>query len=219
MEYWGIKGMFALKGDLKTFIKQHPVTNAFIAFCIVIALSITFLVGGYSNESIIMHGGLDKYLIEEGQIWRLITYAFGHMSLFHLLLNIPVFLILSHPLERYYGSKLYSLIFLLLILLSGVSIFYFYNGSYPLAGSSGVGYGLMGIYAFYLLKHSHKLSSYDKKLISGFLLIGILTTFSVPDISISGHFGGLVSGFIVALILYSLKENLKIKQFYVTPGN
>lgn len=211
--------MFAIRSDFKTFLLRHPITNTFIVICTLVALSILFFMGSYSNESIVILGGLDKELIEEGQIWRLVTYAFGHMSLFHLLLNIPVTLILSHPLERYYGRKLYFVVFLLLIFFAGVSIFYFYNGSYPLAGSSGVGYGLMGIYAFYLIKHSYKLSSYDKKLILFFLIMGIITTFTVPNISISGHFGGLVSGFILAFILYSLKENLKVKQFYVTSSN
>lgn len=55
--------MFAIKRDLKMFLLQHPITNAFIVICTLIAISVNFLMGGYSNESIVMHGGLDK--IEE----------------------------------------------------------------------------------------------------------------------------------------------------------
>lgn len=209
-----MNALFVIKGDLKSFLLKHPVTNGFILICALIALTTIFLHGGYSSASIVDFSGLDKELIEEGQLWRLFTYGFGHMSLFHFLLNIPAVLFLAHPLEKYYGRKLFLVISIFLTVAAGISIYYFYEGPYPLAGSSGFGYGLMGIYAFYLTKHSSKLSSYDKKLISFILIIGIFSTFTVPNISISGHIGGLISGFALAFILYSLKKGLKTKQFY-----
>ncbi|WP_375218697.1 rhomboid family intramembrane serine protease [Psychrobacillus sp. PGGUH221] len=153
-------------------------------------------------------------MIDNGELWRFITYAFGHMSLFHYILNTPLLLILSRPLEKYYGSKMFLLLYTVLSLCSGLSIYYFYQGDYPLAGSSGAGYGLIGIFTFFVLRYPHKISSYDKRFILIFLVLSLIFTLSVPNISISGHVGGIISGFVIAFIISIIESDKKDVFFY-----
>lgn len=205
--------MFAIRENLIKFIKNYPVTILIFIVSSIIAIGIILFFESYKN-AIIVFGGLDKELIEKGEIWRFLTYAFGHMSLFHFLLNMPLILILSRPLERYYGSIFFSLIYMALSISSGIFIYYFYQGSYPLAGSSGAGYGLIGMFTFFVLKYPNKISSYDKRFILILLVLGIIFTLYTPDISISGHLGGFISGFVLAFFISILNKNQNKVSFY-----
>ncbi|SEQ89982.1 rhomboid protease GluP [Piscibacillus halophilus] len=151
-------------------------------------------------------GALSKDHIRDGEVWRLLTYGFGHMSFIHFLLNMPILLILSRPLEKYFGSKIYAVIYSFLIVIPGIFVVLFYTGQYPLAGSLGVGFGLLGIYLYMLLRWKYHLTTYDKNFIIFFLVFAMIFTFSVPDISVSGHIGGLFTGFILMSIYSVIKK-------------
>lgn len=206
--------MFAIRENYKEFIQYYPATVFIVLLCSLASIVTMLFFDGYNEDAIIILGGLEKELINSGETWRFLTYAFGHMSLFHLLLNIPILLLISKPLERYFGSRLFFGAYILLSIASGIFIYYFYVGVYPLAGSSGAGCGLLGIFTFFLIRYPNKFNSYDKRFIIILLAISFIFTLNVPDISISGHVGGLISGFILGYFISIFKKDQKEGSFY-----
>lgn len=194
-----------VKEGLFTFIRLNPVTFIFLlAYLIFTVLAV--LIGGYDSETRLMLGAYDSEKVKEGEVWRLFTYSFGHMSFLHFLMNIPFILLLSRPLERLFGSMVFSATCIILSIFTGVIIHLSSGYPVPLAGSSGMGYGFLGIYIFLLFRQKHLFSAFDKKFIFYFVLFGILATFIIPDISKSGHFGGILGGLLLAPLLIKIRN-------------
>jgi rhomboid protease GluP len=167
------------------------------------------LMGGYSGENILRIGGYDNQLVNEGQIWRLLTCSFGHMSYLHCILNVPLILILSRPLERVLGRIKFLLSYLFMSIFATLIIHIFSNYPVPLAGSSGVGYGLLGMYIYLIIKVKNQFSAFDMKFIISFVLMGFIMTLLIPDISFAGHMGGFMGGIILSPLIFRQKDNLK----------
>jgi membrane associated rhomboid family serine protease len=82
--------------------------------------------------------------------WQLITYAFEHGSLLHLLLNLLGLWVFGSWLERALGSQRTLLIFLASILLAGVvqqSMSRWLGHATPIIGASGGIFGLLVAFA------------------------------------------------------------------------
>lgn len=93
--------------------------------------------------------------VEYGQVWRLVTPSFIHMSFWHLLFNMLWMIALGGQLEPRYGTWRFGLLVVLMAVLSNLCQYYFAtlkldNGqlvreSWPLfGGMSGVVFGLFG---------------------------------------------------------------------------
>ncbi|WP_419393927.1 rhomboid family intramembrane serine protease [Cytobacillus praedii] len=199
--------MFKVREDFSTFIRVYPITTAVLFICAV--LTSIALIGGHDAETRLILGAYEKQKVNEGQIWRLLTYSLGHMSFLHFLINIPFLLLLSRPLENLLGSKFFLIIYIFLSIFTGLIIHFFSNYPVPLAGSSGVGYGLMGLYIFLLFKKSHLFTLVDKRFILFFLLFGFAGTILLPNISMTGHVGGFAGGLLISPLLFKLKATMK----------
>lgn len=205
--------MFSKKENLGLFIFRYKTTLFIIILCSFLTIYNLVIFENY-KEGLITLGALDKDLINAGEIWRLLTYAFSHMSIFHACTNLIFLLYIARPLERFYGSARFLLIYLFLAIISGVIIHFLYSGTYPLAGLSGAGYGLLGILLFYIIRFPNKFSKEDKKFILIFIAIGVLLTFIIPDITYAGHIGGLISGIILAWVNSIIHAKQIEKSFY-----
>ncbi|TCL47042.1 rhomboid family protein [Thermolongibacillus altinsuensis] len=170
---------------------------------------ITTFMGGYNINTVAQLGGYDKQLVHRGQIWRLLTYAFGHMSYAHFFLNMPFILIFSRPLERILGGIKFLLSYVYMSVFASIIIHFFSNYPIPLAGSSGPGYGLLGMYIFLVLRHRNKIPTYDRRFIITFTLMGFIMTFLIPGISISGHIGGFVGGILLSPFVFKKQKDLE----------
>lgn len=194
--------LFRITEDIPTFIKRYPITTLMVGICTVLMIIITFM-GGYNSKTILQLGAYDIQLVNEGQVWRLLTCAFGHMSYFHFFLNMPFILLFSRPLERILGSKKFFLSYIFMSVFATLMIHLFSGYPIPLAGSSGVGYGLLGMYIYLFLRHGNQFSSYDKRFVIMFTLLGFIMTFLIPGISIAGHIGGFVGGIILSPFVFN----------------
>lgn len=202
---------------IKRAIKYYPITMVIVLVSTSIFV-IHILLGEYGNYnrvSIIALGGLDKELINQGEIWRLFTYTFGHMSSLHFIINIFPLLFLSISLEKYYGSIRFLLFFLISTIGAGISIYMFYRGSYlTLAGLSGTGYGFIGIFIFILIINPYQISLSFKIFISLMLIYGTFSIFfnNSSEVANSGHIGGFISGFVLSFVMFIICRNKYISE-------
>src|SRR5699024_10857597 len=126
----------------------------------------------------------------------------GHMSAVHFMINAPIFIAVSLPIEKRFGSIRFLLLFIIITGMAGVSIFYFYTGPYgALAGLSGTGYGFAGILTIYILKQPQAFSQSYRLFIVLLLAFGVYSIFNdSAGIANSGHIGGFIAGIILAIM-------------------
>src|SRR5256886_9057319 len=146
------------------------------------------------NSTIYEKGVLWAPFIADGDYWRLVTAAFLHYGPFHLLLNMLALYWFGSLLERRIGSGK----FLLLYVVSGLA------GSAgallldpltPTVGASGAIFGVLG--AGLVLERQRDYVFGGSAL--GVIVLNLLLTFRISNISIGGHIGGLIGGALCAL--------------------
>jgi membrane associated rhomboid family serine protease len=76
----------------------------------------------------------------------------------------------------------------------------------PTVGASGAIFGLLGLAL--AAQRSQGINIWQSGL-GGVLLINLAFTFGIPGISIGGHVGGLVGGYLCGAVLYELGPRLR----------
>jgi membrane associated rhomboid family serine protease len=128
-----------------------------------------------------------------GEYYRLFTSMFLHYGLLHLLMNMWALWILGRVLEAMLGPARFLALYLLSGLGGNVAVYLFSNQHAPTAGASGAIFGLFGALIIVLRRLRRSVAS-----VLPVLVINLIFTLSVPGISIAAHFGGLVTGALVA---------------------
>lgn len=84
--------------------------------------------------------------------WQLVTYALLHNDIGHLLINLLVIWFFGGEMERLFGERRYGHLLLACAVSAGLThmvVRELIGGSPVVAGSSGVGFGLLVAYALY----------------------------------------------------------------------
>ena len=125
--------------------------------------------------------------VAQHQYWRLITAAFLHYGPFHLLLNMVA-------LYERIGSGKYLLLYLISGL-AGSAGALILDPLQPTVGASGAIFGVLG--AGLVLERQRDYVFGGSAL--GVIVLNLVFTFSISNISIGGHIGGLIGGALCAL--------------------
>lgn len=220
--------VFVREGDLKDYYRQAPVTSIVLLFNIFMLLVI-FVTGGFTNFNLFRLGAIYAPAIKAGEYWRLFMGMFLHGSFFHFLGNAIIGLyVLSSALERVIGSKKFALIYFLSGLGSGLlvtfnfeilSIFlsgtdYIANYYDPITiGASGAIFGALGSLLYIGIYRRDLMNEQDIKSIQGLVVINIIFTFLIANISIGGHLGGIITGFLLSFFVISRTPPEKVYDY------
>jgi membrane associated rhomboid family serine protease len=131
--------------------------------------------------------------IDDGAVYRLITSMFIHYGVLHLLLNMWALWVLGRVLEAALGPLRFAALYLLAGLGGSVASYVFTPNAIA-AGASGAIFGLFAA-LFIVLKRLRR----DTSSVIPIIVINIVFTFTIPNISIAGHLGGFLVGGVVAL--------------------
>lgn len=177
------------------YLRQYPVTAAIIALNLIIFAIDTFsgnvlLDNGYFRS----HSDFDPFGMTEP--WRYVTAIFLHLGFEHLFFNMVAMLIFAPPLERMLGHVRYA-VFYLLCGIAGSFLSAVVEPVTAAAGASGSIYGLYGAY-LYLATMKKTLDQASRKTVYMILIIGILFSIFTQGVSLWGHVGGLIGGFLFA---------------------
>ncbi|RBY88823.1 rhomboid family intramembrane serine protease [Blastococcus sp. TF02A-26] len=150
-----------------------------------------------------------------GEDWRLLTSAFLHIGITHLAFNMLALLLFGAELERTLGRWRYLAVYLLSALGGSVAIQLFGDPRVAVAGASGAIWGLMGAFAVLALTQRG-----DVRGIMTLLAINLLVSVLIPGISLLGHLGGLVAGFLAAgvVVLARRRTELQVLGLLVLTG-
>ncbi|MET0473719.1 MAG: rhomboid family intramembrane serine protease [Mycobacterium sp.] len=142
------------------------------------------------------------------QFYRLLSSAFLHADVMHILFNMWALWVVGPALEQWLGRTRFIALYFLSALGGSVLVYFLSPISTPTLGASGAIFGLFGA----TLALSRKLN-FDMKWIVGLIVINLVITFVVPSISWQGHVGGLVTGAAIGwLYAYEPRANRALVQ-------
>jgi len=126
--------------------------------------------------------------------WTMITSAFLHGSILHILFNMYSLFIIGPVLERMLGRGRFIALYLLSAFGGSVAVLFLAPGGGVL-GASGAIFGLFA--AFFIIQR--KLGSTNVQLL---VIIGLnlVIGFVLPNVSWQAHLGGLIVGAAVAFV-------------------
>ena len=131
--------------------------------------------------------------VAEGQWYRLLTAAFLHANLIHLVSNMFALITIGPQLEAALGRTRFVALYVLAAL-GGSTLSFLVSDPRTLGvGASGAVFGLFG--GFYVLVRR---TGAETGPILGLIAINLVITFALPIIDWRAHIGGLATGAVVA---------------------
>ena len=151
-------------------------------------------------------GANSRDLVLIGQYWRLITYQFVHISIFHLFFNMYALAYIGLMVENKLGIKKYVSTYIISGICGGLLSLVYHESGY-MAGASGAIMGLFGAFLALLLSKAFEKNATKALLIStvSVLAIMLINGGLKQRVDNAAHVGGLISGFIIGYILYNDK--------------
>ncbi|HTU80327.1 MAG TPA: rhomboid family intramembrane serine protease [Solirubrobacteraceae bacterium] len=161
------------------------------------------LAGSEIHGPVIDEGVLYRAALAHGydQYWRLLTSGFLHESFLHIGLNMYLLYLLGMMLEPAIGSLRFGVIYFTALLVGSFGVVF--ATSSPSLGASGAIFGLMGAAVVELRARG---ISVQQSGIGGLIVINLVFSFLVPNISIGAHIGGLIGGFIAGYAIHAADE-------------
>ncbi len=126
-----------------------------------------------------------------GERHRIVTGAFVHGSVMHVGFNMLLLYQLGTALERLLGIGRFIGVFSVSLLGGSFGVLLLSQGDDFTVGASGAVFGLMAAFALILRSRGGDIWASG---IGSLIVINLLITFIIPNISIGGHLGGLIAG-------------------------
>jgi membrane associated rhomboid family serine protease len=155
--------------------------------------------------------------VADGDLYRLITSAFLHYGMTHLLFNMWALYVVGPPLEMWLGRLRFTALYTLSALGGSVLVYLLSPLNAATAGASGAVFGLFG--ATFVVG---KRLNLDTRWVIGLIVLNLAFTFVIPlissqNISWQGHIGGLVTGTgVAAAYAYAPRQRRNPIQIGVT---
>lgn len=144
-------------------------------------------------------GACDPYsVIERQEYWRLLTAAFLHVGLVHIVFNSLAIRALGQILEELYGPVRFTVLYMGSAIVGNLAIVL---GGAPAVGASGAVFGMLGAGVAFGTRRGGTFGALLRGEFGRWVLYNVLFTFAVPGISIAGHLGGLGGGFVLGWVL------------------
>lgn len=189
----GGAGLFPRAGVL-------PVTWGIIGVCVVVFL-LQVVTGDRITAQLAYHPALTAV-----QPWRMLTSAFVHGSLTHLLLNMYSLYIVGQALEPRLGSWRYAVVFALSVLGGSAAVYLLSPGTWVVGASGGI-FGLFGAFFAWTRFRGGETGG-----LVVLIAVNLVFGFVVPGISWQAHVGGLIVGALTALLFDVASPRLRARR-------
>lgn len=194
------------------FKPKKPIITVSLIIINVIVFILMYILGKGSQDAftLIKFGAFQKDLILGGEYYRLITYAFLHIGIFHLLFNCYALYVIGRQLESFLGKIKFLIIYLVSALCGSLMSMIF-----PIsisAGASGAIFGLLGSLLYFGYNYRVYLGTVLKSQIIPLILINLIFGFMVSGINNAAHIGGLIGGILITMSLGIKYKSKKSEQ-------
>ena len=174
------------------------VSKALIAICVVMYVLQRALPGRFTTELWLIGGRPEVGIpgVASGEVWRLLTAAFLHGGVLHLLLNMYAVYLFGPQLESAFGRARFLVLYVVSALGGSAASYTFSSPLTPSLGASGAVFGLLGA----SLVVSRKLGR-DASFLYVLLAVNLAFGFVAANIDWKAHLGGLAAGALTAIAL------------------
>ncbi len=158
-----------------------------------VAVFIAIVSTGSYASPILQSFALQPFGVATGSWWTILTSAFTHVSVLHLVMNLVGLQLLGPAVEQALGRARFLAVYAVSVLTSGAAVMWLSSEGSATIGASGAVYGLMAALLVIAIKRRR-----DTRPL--FTLIGINVAISIVGyafISWQGHLGGFVGGALI----------------------
>lgn len=157
------------------------------------------------------HGAMYAPLVQESQeYYRLFTSIFLHFGFAHLMNNMIMLLVMGSNLELEIGRIRFLIIYFcagiggnLLSLQQNITA----GENVVSAGASGAIFGIVGALLYVVIRNKGRLGTLTGKGMVFMIALSLYFGFTSTGIDNYAHVGGLLTGFLMALLLYWKKHS------------
>lgn len=194
-------------GFVEEFVAgKNKVTVILVAINVIVFIGLTTI--GMTEDATFMleHGAMYvPYILENQEYYRLFTSMFLHFGIQHLGNNMLLLFLVGSQLEQELGSIKYLILYILSGLAGNVlSMMWEIDSSTHAVsgGASGAVYGVIGAMLWVVIRNRGRVGTMTSQGLALMIGISLYYGFTSTGIDNLAHIGGLVSGFILAMILY-----------------
>ena len=189
---------------------KEIMTITLIGINILVFIVLTMIGRTEDGYFMLQHGAMyEPMILENQEYYRFFTCMFLHFGIQHLLNNMVMLGALGWQLEPVIGKVKYLLIYFISGL-GGSGLSFAWNVMHEeqsvSAGASGAIFGLMGALLYVVIANRGRLGDLSGKGMMLMVLLGLYCGMTSTGVDNLAHIGGLVCGFILALILYRKKK-------------
>jgi len=204
--------------ELRKFIESRSIMNLLmVAVNIIVFFILDFSGNTLDAQYMAEHGAFYlPYVLEYGEYYRLFTCMFLHFGINHLFNNMLVLVFLGETLERAVGKVRYLIIYLIGGLGGGLFSFYheYHTGKIAVsAGASGAVFAVIGALIFIVAINKGQLENISGSRLLLMAGLSLFQGFTSTGVDNWAHVGGIVSGFILAVLLYRRKQKREVGSF------
>jgi membrane associated rhomboid family serine protease len=159
------------------------------------------LFNGPSFRRLIDLGGLQPFLIADGQFWRLFSAMFLHGGLLHIGFNAYALWLFGSSIESTYGRTRFILIYFVSGFLASAASYAFGPVDALGVGASGAIFGVFGAFIAYNYRRRHlALAAANLRWAMTMILLNVLLAFGFRGIDWRAHLGGVIAGVVAGTI-------------------
>ena len=184
--------------------KRIIFTNIISLICILMYV----IVGVYGNNFfnfdanvLAKFGANNILLVKNGEIYRLLTCAFLHVGLIHLVVNMYSLRVIGPSVEGLIGKGKFVFIYLISAISASLMSLVFVDSNIVSVGASGAIFGLMGALLYFGYHYRLYLNDAIKTQIIPVILFNLVIGFMMPGIDIVAHIGGLIGGYLSTMAI------------------
>lgn len=184
-------------------MKKSLITYTLIFITICVFLYELLIYGSTTTtQAVFDTGGMYGQFVQtnlSSNWYRFITPIFIHIGVNHLISNMVMLWLIGPELENILGSFKFLILYLLSGIVGNVACCYLAPTTLS-AGASTSLYGLLGTMVYFYFSNNNILRQLSSRYIA-LIIINIIYTFTNASVSVEGHLGGLLSGFVITMIL------------------
>ncbi len=139
------------------------------------------------------------YSIKMGHYWVVLTSAFLHSDIIHILCNMYSLYFIGVQLETVLGKKKFIVVYLISAIMGSLASALLSGGA--AIGASGAIFGLIGAMLYFGYYYRLYLGNVVRSQIIPVILINLFIGFMLPGVDNFGHIGGLVGGIFAAMMV------------------
>jgi membrane associated rhomboid family serine protease len=166
---------------------------------IVLTAAVSLIAENEPSQRILQELWLDRFDVQQGELYRLLSVTLVHGGLLHLFLNMYALWVVGPIVEQIWGRPLFVLFYVLTAITASTASFLMSPG--PAVGASGAIFGLVGVLLAGSRAHDPVLDRRARAIVPQLgmfviinLIFGFVSEAGGVRIDNAAHVGGLIAG-------------------------